>query len=486
MAKAEDFPLNITIRAIDKATGPLQAIDKRVKANLKGLEKAMKPFSNLGNAVGGVGSALGKVGGEALALGGKLLGIGAAAGFGFYHIVRGAVDAGDKLNELAKRTGLSVDEFAQLRFAAAQSDLGEEDFTGGIDKFNVALGQLKATGKGPLKEFGAAFVAQLKGAKGTAEAFDLMVAAAGKLKGSPEKLAAFGKVGFGKGGKQFGQFLAQGPEAIAAYKKKFLDLAGSQKKFAEESDKLDNALREVEIALMGTANAAIAELMPSILELTKAFSAFLSENRPAIQQFGKDVGEALSAWLKGGGPTRLAAGLREFGDVLKYVFNLIGGFKGVMIGVGLWLGAPLLGSIAALVPAFASLALALAPFAIAAAPFIALAASIAFLAKTVRDNWGDLKLLFGDSESRNQTAITAIKGLLDPGADSRERAHHEDAVRGMQARQAFSTADLVNKAINTKHSVDVNIGGLPKGSRVNQSSNGGPAEMNLGYSMGVP
>ncbi len=485
MAKAEEFPLNITIRAIDKATGPLQAIDRRIQANLKGLEKAMKPFSNLGKGFAGVGSALGKVGSEAVALGAKLVGIGVAAGYGLYHVVRGAVDAGDKLNEMSKRVGLSVDQFAQLQFAAAQSDIEIDEFAAGIDKFNVALGQLKATGKGPLKEFGPAFAAQLKGAKGTAEALDLMVKAAGKLKDSPEKLAAFGKVGFGKGGKQFGQFLSRGSKEIDELKRRYFELAGSQEEFAKQSDLLDNALRETEMAFEGAKNAAVTALMPAILELTTAFTKFLGDNRPAIQQFGKDVGEALSAWLKGGGPTRLAEGLRSFGSALSSVFTMIGGFKGVMVGVGLWLGAPLLGALTALVPAFASLAVAVAPFAIAAAPFIALAGAIAFLGKTVRDNWGDLKLLFGDAESRNATVVTALKGFFDPNAELREKAAHLDAVKGMQARQAFDTVGTVNKSLQqSKVSVDFN--NMPKGTRVSQEKSPNPIDLNLGYAMGVP
>ncbi len=487
MAKAEDFPLNITIRAIDKATGPLQAIDRRIQANLKGLEKAMKPFTRLGGALGGVGGALGKVGSEAVALGAKLAGIGLAAGYGLYHVVRGAVDAGDKLNEMSKRVGLSVDQFAQLQFAAAQSDLGIEEFSAGMDKFNVALGQAKAGG-GPLLSFlnkvSPTLAGQIKHAKGTADGLDLMTAAFAKVT-DPSKRAALAQAAFGKSGKQFGVFLGQGGEAIDKLKKRYFELAGSQQKFAEESDKLDNAMRETETAFEGAKNAAVTALMPALLELSTTLTKFLTDNQPAIQQFGKDVGEALSAWLKGGGPERLADGLRSFGSALSTVFTMICGFKGVMVGVGLWLGAPLLGALTALVPAFASLAVALAPFAIAAAPFLALAGAIAFLGKTVRDNWGDLKLLFGDAESRNFTTLTALKGFFDPGAESRERAAHEDAVAGFNQRRAFDTINTVNKSVQAS-TVSVDFNNMPKGTRVSQDKNAAPVNLSLGYAMGVP
>src|SRR6266511_4006007 len=126
MATEREFPLSLIIKAVDRATAPLKQINDRIStftAPVRKLNNSFKALSDeagfprLAKSVAGVGHAVGSVEREAMSLGLKLAGMATAAGVGLYAVVRGAVDAGDKLSEMADRVGLSVDTYAQLQFA---------------------------------------------------------------------------------------------------------------------------------------------------------------------------------------------------------------------------------------------------------------------------------------------------------------------------------------------------------------------------------
>jgi len=174
---AVEYPLSLIIKAVDKATAPLRAINARMKqftAPVRKLNNSFRALSEeagiprLAKAFGRVGGSLRKVGSETMALGLKITAMAAGAAYGLYHIVRGAVDAGDKLGEMAQRVGLSVDAYAQLQFAAAQADVEQEQFTSSMDQFNKRLGEMKAGG-GAMLEFlqkvSPVLARQMKGAK---------------------------------------------------------------------------------------------------------------------------------------------------------------------------------------------------------------------------------------------------------------------------------------------------------------------------------
>src|SRR3990172_1066737 len=159
---AVEYPLSLIIKAVDKATAPLRAINARMKqftAPVRKLNNSFRALSEeagiprLPKAFGRVGGSLRKVGGETMALGLKITAMAAGAAYGLYHIVRGAVDAGDKLGEMAQRVGLSVDAYAQLQFAAAQADVEQEQFNSSMDQFNKRLGEMKGGGGARLEFF---------------------------------------------------------------------------------------------------------------------------------------------------------------------------------------------------------------------------------------------------------------------------------------------------------------------------------------------
>ncbi len=489
MANSE-FPLSLVIKAVDKATEPLRKINQRINKFTAPVRKLNNSFAALSAEAGfpklikgfqGVGSAAGKVGSAAFALGTKFAALAGVAGFALFNIVKGAVDAGDKLSEMAQRTGLSVDAYAQLGFAAAQADVDQDQFNSSMDQFNKRLGQMKA-GTGPLlaflKKVSPELAKQVSGAKNTEEAFGLMQLAFEKVT-DKNKRAALGDAIFGKGGKGMGEFLGQGTEEIKAQRAEFLRLSGSQQEFADNSSALDNAMKKTGVAFMGLRNTAAGALFPALTDLSDALTEIVASNRGDIKKWATEAGAALSGWIKGGGLTRVVETLKEFGRTLKTAVDFLGGFKGVAILAGAVMAGPLLSAIVGLGGALATLGSTL----IANPPLAGLlvtALALAAAGKAIHDNWEPLKEFFsgngGTSTLNHQMAAFDV---------NRKYSEYEKAngLNGysLGAEKAFSA----QKAKTA--SVDVNFKNPPPGTKFSPSKDSaGFLNLSYGFSMVTP
>ncbi len=517
---SKDFPLTLTIKAIDKATGPLRVMTGKIAKFTAPFRSFGKDLSNFSEAAGlakigagfkGVGSAVGKVGGEAAALGAKMFALAGVAGFALFSIVKGAVDAGDKLGEMSQRVGLGVDVYASLQHAAAQADVSQEDFNAGMDTFNKRLGDMKAKG-GPLLAFlnktSPALAKQMKGAKGTESALSMMTDALSRIE-DPQRRAALAAAAFGKSNTQMGQFLGQGNAAIQEQQTAYMRLAGSQEEFARNAGALDNAMRETETAFLGLRSAAMGALFPAFTKLSKTVTEFIVKNRDGIKQWAEGAASAITAWVEGGGLDRLVAGFREFASGVGKVVDFLGGFKGVAIAAGAVMAGPLIASVLGLVPAvislgvaLAPLAVALAPFLIAAAPFIAAAVGIGAAAYAIYDNWGGIKLFFSDlwtdTAATFQSAWAWISPIVDKvtsaaaiianpmGAITRGASGALGGLLGFgsAAPLPVESARVPAAGVSSTATVEVNFNGAPAGMTAKLDRNSSqPVDLSVGRNM---
>jgi phage-related minor tail protein len=366
------YPLSLVIRAVDRASAPLRQISKNIE---KSTSRVTAPFRRLGNrltALGeatglpkvvegfkGVGSAVGKVGSEVFALGKKLALMAAGAGFALFSIVRGAINAGDKLGEMAQRTGLAVDAYASLQFAAAQADVEQEQFNSAMDQFNKRLGEAKAGG-GPLlnflKKVSPALADQVKNATSTEQALSLMTTAFERLPDS-QRRAALSAAAFGRSGLQVGEWLHMGSAAIQEQQRKYLGLVGSQEEFVKGAGEMDNVMREAEVAFLGVRNALAAELFPVFKDLLGIFRDLLKDNRGSLVKWIREVAAGFQGWLKGGGIQRITDGFKRFFATVDPFVQKLGGWPVVIGGIATAiLTGPLLGALAGLAASLASLA----------------------------------------------------------------------------------------------------------------------------------
>lgn len=457
---SKDFPLTLTIKAIDKATAPLRAINKSISqatAPIRSMANHIKALSDeagiprLARGFRDVGSAVRSTVGSVAKLGLGVAAMASAAGYGLARIVKGSVDSGDKLAEMADRVGLSVDAYAQLQFAAAQADVEQEQFNSSMDQFNKRLGESRTGGGellGLLKKVAPEMAGQIKGAKGTEDALAIMGRAMVKLE-DPGKRAALAAAAFGRGGLQMGQFLGQGAKAVDAARAEYLKLAGSQEEFARGAGELDNALRRTEVAAEAAKNAMVTALFPALSEMAVVLADLIGENRGAFVAWAKELGGALRGWVKEGGPSALIAGLKDL--------------SAAVIGA-----AQLLGKVAKPV----------ATFAVGTASLMGSEAAIQQVQKEVEADRAEQKLKNDNSPAMRLARRLGFGGMpLD----------QQQALAGLEPVTGPAGATAGPAAASSETRVTVDFNNLPAGTRVAQKSNGPAAvDLSLGYSMAVP
>lgn len=518
------YPLKLQIEAVDKATASLREINQRISkftAPVRKLNNSFKALSDeagiprLNKAFVGVGSAVKGVGSEAVGLGLKLAAIGGGAAFAFASIVKGSMEAGDQLGAAAERVGLTVDAYAQLRFAAAQADIEQEAFTSSMDKFNRNLGDMKAGGGefiAFLDKVNPGFAQAMRGTKNTEQAFGLLTQAFEKVK-DPAKRARLETAAFGKAGVGMGNWLGQGTAAMEAQRQKFLELAGSQEEFTRRMDDLDMASREAETALGGLRNTVVTGLAPGLTALAKAVAKFLGKNREGIAKWAEETGRKIKKWVDEGNFEKLMERIKGITESVRGFIEAIGGLKGVAIIAGVYLAGPLLMSVGTLAKAFwvlgsAALPIAaqgftllapkiaavwasFAPLALAAVPFAAAALGIAAAGFAIYKNWDNLVELFSTWSGWLSIVQAQVEMILNP-LESLKTAGQwwgkELGITGGDARSNLG-AEALRGAVGQGGKggdahVTVDFANVPRGVRVQADPKGtAPLDFSMGYSM---
>lgn len=526
MGQGNSYPLELVVKAVDQATAPLRAIATQFKSVGKSLEHISHASGMAGLVEGfkGVGEGAHHVFENVKELGLKLLEMEAIGGFALYELVKGSVEAGAKLKEMADRTGLGVNAYAQLQFAAGQAHVNQDEFNAAMDKFNVSMGQAKAR-SGPLYEFlskvSPVLAEQIRHTKGTQQGLDLMAKAFQKVE-DPSKRAALAQAAFGRGNLKMGQFLGQGSEAIHGLMKQYEGLAGSQEEFAENGEEAEKALNVANAAFAGLRNAAAAQLMPALSELATTIASLVAGNRENIANWARAAGKAIQEWVANDGVGKLVRGFQDFAKTVLVVVDAVGGWKTVAGGAAAIMAGPLLsalvglgGAVLSLVPALVAMAstlvgagVALAPFLIAAAPFIAAAAGIAAVGYEIYKNWGDLTSIWSDFWSgpmieKMTTVWNIVKSIAAALWTIGKWSPPGLLIQGGMAlfdhfsNKSDSAQPLANPAAALPGGVPLAAGGqatakvqvdfvnLPKGTRVNQDRDStADLDLNLGYNSG--
>jgi hypothetical protein len=256
-----------------------------------------------------------------------------------------------------------------------------------------------------------------------------------------------------------GNWLGQGSDAISKQRQRFLELAGSQALFVQRSDELDAAMRETETAFGGLGEVAAAELFPALTEVAKAATALISGQHGNVAAWAQEAGAAISGWVKEGGLKDLTNGLREAAGAAAWVYEKVGGMKGMLIltgtyitgglvvsiwgavgalwslgaatvavaarmalaatASGTWLGylwmmkgyvwTAIVGHISAATTAIGGFVAAAGSAALAVAPFAAAAVGVAAAGYAIYKNWGDIVEIF----TTWQGALNGLKATLD-------------------------------------------------------------------------
>lgn len=514
MASENKNDILLVIRAVDRVTKPIKEIREKI-------QNAFRPINALGKVLGknldfkgvsekwsGVKEAAGRVGSEVTALVTKLTGVGLAAGAAFYGIVHGAMEAGDRLSEVASRVGLTADAFASLEYSASQADVGPEMFASSMDKLNKQLGDM-TVGKGGeflafLNQISPTFAQQVKGAKSSEAALALLTDAFSKID-DPQRRASLAAHAFGKSNIQMAEWLKQGSAAIQGQQKHFIDLVGSQEGSAKAASDLDNATKDLGRAFFGAQNAIGSAFFPVLTELANKLAGFISDNRASLAAWAEKAAAAFKRWLDGGGLERLIATIGKIADVVGKVVDFLGPLGSLIAVVGV-MALPTVAALAGLAGSLVSMGVALAPIIVAAGPILAVVAAVsalAYLGKVIYDNWGDIAFIFKDWGNSLRWAIIdtwdKVKPILDklavfmPGGsfavsvgDALVNKMRPGSPAAAIGPAAGAVPPSASPAAPTESTVNVKFDNLPRGARVSSPDGDANVSVSAGYSMVTP
>ncbi|WP_108460230.1 hypothetical protein [Devosia naphthalenivorans] len=265
LAVSVEARINKLEREMKKASGIVgknfDFIERRSKRAATDIEKH---FSGLGSRMGGIGKnmAAGFVGG--LAAGG-IMGILDRGG----ELARGIAEIGDE----AKRAGLSIETFQELKYVAEQNRIGVDSLVDGIKELNLRADEFVITGGGSAAEafHRLGYNAETLRTK-LREPSALFTEIIGKL-GQLDRAAQIriaDEIFGGTGGERFVQLIEQGGDAIYATRQEAHDLGLIM------SDELVAKADELDRRFNAVANTVGSALKQAIVGATLALVDFLN------------------------------------------------------------------------------------------------------------------------------------------------------------------------------------------------------------------
>ena len=178
----------------------------------------------------------------------------------FTDYIKGAIDAADKLNDLSKATGITVENLSGLELAAKQSGTDLDGMAKAINKLSVNMGE-------DAKKFAALGVT----AKEPLEAFKQLSEIFIKIE-DPTLRNAVAAQALGRTWASAAPLLAEGADGIQKIVDKGKELSGATKQLAESSDKFNDKLAEIVFMSKKTKNQLADELLPTMQLLAETFA----------------------------------------------------------------------------------------------------------------------------------------------------------------------------------------------------------------------
>lgn len=264
----------------------------------KRAEAMRSRFVAAGKSVTGLGAALG-------------VGIGVSALAG---VARSAFDMASALSESAEKVGVTVEALQELRFAAQQTGVSEDQLATALNRLNKSMGDLQLGKKSAVDAFAQIGLAadDLKG-KAPDEALRIIADALNKLPDAQQRVAVGSQI-MGKSFNQLLPLINGGSAALDGYAAKARQ-AGIIT--AEEARKLDEAADSWE-RFKARVSVVAAKFIASVVDMDNAVTPKLL----AIENEARALGEAISnlATTAVNAVTNMVAGIR---NVLTRAFSAV-------------------------------------------------------------------------------------------------------------------------------------------------------------------
>lgn len=191
----------------------------------------------------------------------------------FASLIQQSIDAADRLNDFAQRTGLTVETLGGLEYAAKQSGTDLETLAKGTQK----LSQLMAEAAGGNEKAASVFDAlgvSIKGADGHLASMDETVYAMAdrfaSFKDGPEK-SALAVEAFGKSGAALIPLLNQGGASLRELVEEYRKYGGVTTETAKRSDAFNDTMEKVKLVNGAFTRELTAALLPTLQKFADLF-----------------------------------------------------------------------------------------------------------------------------------------------------------------------------------------------------------------------
>jgi len=279
------FVIPTIYTAVDKVSAVTRAIGNSIhslaeRASLNGV-RAERGLSKIGSAADGVFN--------------KIVNLKSALAVGFviggakklFDITAEAAAFGDELSTTAQRLGMTTQAYQELGYAAKLQNIEQETLTKSFEKLNKNLGDLhtnQGTLESKLKKSNPALLAQLKHAKDSEAAFNILSGAINKLPNQMDK-ASLAQAAFGKSGQQMLNLISVGSPTIMKMREEAQKLGFVLSDDAvKAASKFDDAHDRMNFTLLGLKTTLGAGLMPVIGGYITMATNWVMTHRELIQQ----------------------------------------------------------------------------------------------------------------------------------------------------------------------------------------------------------
>ena len=438
-----------------------------ISAVLKAQDKASTPLRRAAAKIRrSMGRTMRFVGAAASGVATRMAGIATLATAGVGGWAKGYVDAGDELNKFSRTIGLSAQRLQEFEFIGGRQGVTSKELRAAFQKLNMSMGKARA-GTGELaeglKKVDKGLLKQVKGAKNTEQAIDIVLGAMAKEKDA-FKRSAIAQAAFGESGVKLARISELGAEGIEKLAKEARESGAVMSgKALKQTEQMSNAIQRLKEQFKATTNTVMSQLLPVLEPLIRRFSAWLkvAGNQEKIAEYVKSFVQAVIR-----GAPKVIDFIRSITTTVTELVEGIGGLKTVGYAIAGLFGVKMLAG----VKTFAVGALAaLGPIGVVIAGLVA--AAIAF-ADELKQAWDFAQGRDPVAEAQARTGAVATIEDKDTFADMmgyrnrKERIKSQLEAKGHEyvpagewemALLQFEKRVAAKKAEESKGTVDVNV-----------------------------
>jgi hypothetical protein len=298
---------SLTVDLLLKMGGFKQGMDKAARETDRFEKQRKARFASIGKALAGFGIGFSVV----------------SLVSGLTQAGRAAIQYGDDINKAAIKSGIAVEEFSELAYAAKQSDIEMTSLSTALKKMQVTLSETATSGKGATETLTALglTVEDLKRLSPDEQFVTLADRIAG-LKDPADRARAAVEL-FGRAGADLLPLFEKGAAGIRAFQEEAhrvnATLTGEQAAALAEAD---DAIKRLSQAWDGAARSMTGVIALPLAGFLDEVTARLASQEPPLVRAGKLWLDYLKIF--GGGPASIAtAAMREFMEAQREAANAV-------------------------------------------------------------------------------------------------------------------------------------------------------------------